>query len=294
MTIRLIKTTPIARQREGERFPLFSGAMVVSVGITQFDQPKRVNAELVAGVKTVMLLSGRLRIRIGNGGEHEIYGPAVLMIRSRGGGQRDQVFAADVPVRYVIVQLDERLLGTELAATFDRSPLQVSDTDAAVLLSSTAGNELQALAAQIMNCPIRGLERELYIGGKAIQLVALTLSSCISEADDHGGHQFSSKDVDRIRQARDLLVASMRNPPSLETLAQKTGLNVRKLNLGFRRMYRSTAYGFLQEYRLEQAYKLISSGEMSVSEAAYHVGYGAAHFATVFRKRFGMSPSSLR
>jgi len=33
---------------------------------------------------------------------------------------------------------------------------------------------------------------------------------------------------------------------------------------------------------------------MSVSEAAYHVGYGAAHFATIFRKRFGISPSSLR
>ncbi|HEY0331012.1 MAG TPA: AraC family transcriptional regulator [Rhodopseudomonas sp.] len=283
-------------QREGERFPLFSGAMVVSAGITQFDQPKRVNAELAAGVKTVMLLSGRLRIRIGDAGEREICGPAVLMIRSLRGGQRDQVFAADVPVRYVIVQLDEKLLGSEIAAAFDRSPLQASGGSApgAVLLSSSAGNDLQAVAAQIMNCPIRGVERELYLGGKAMQLVALALSSCISDADDHDGHQFSSKDVDRIRQARDLLVGAMRNPPSLDSLAQQTGLNVRKLNLGFRRIYRSTAYGFLQEYRLEQAYKLISSGEMSVSEAAYHVGYGAAHFATVFRKRFGVSPSSLR
>jgi AraC family transcriptional activator of pyochelin receptor len=86
----------------------------------------------------------------------------------------------------------------------------------------------------------------------------------------------------------------MQKPPSLEGLAQQVGLNVRKFSDGFRRVYGSTVFGFLQEYRLEQAYKLISSGEMSVSEAAYHVGYGAAHFATIFRKRFGISPSSLR
>lgn len=69
---------------------------------------------------------------------------------------------------------------------------------------------------------------------------------------------------------------------------------MRKLSAGFRQVYGASVFGFLQEYRLEQAYKLISTGEMSVSEAAFHVGYGAAHFATIFRKRFGVSPSSLR
>ncbi|WP_274611825.1 AraC family transcriptional regulator [Rahnella inusitata] len=33
---------------------------------------------------------------------------------------------------------------------------------------------------------------------------------------------------------------------------------------------------------------------MSVSTAAYHVGYTPAHFSVVFRKKFGFSPKSLR
>ncbi|MFS7221060.1 AraC family transcriptional regulator [Rahnella inusitata] len=33
---------------------------------------------------------------------------------------------------------------------------------------------------------------------------------------------------------------------------------------------------------------------MSVSTAAYHVGYTPAHFSVVFRKKFGVSPKSLR
>jgi AraC family transcriptional regulator, transcriptional activator of the genes for pyochelin and ferripyochelin receptors len=296
MTRLVAKTNLALPRRENEKFPLFAGAMILSAGNTRFDKPKRVNAELPPGVKTVVLLSGRLRIRIGEGDEREICGPAVLMIRSFGGALRDQVFEADVPVRYVIVQADEKLLGAAISAALDHALPQDSATDAtrAILLSSPAGSALQALAAQIMNCPIRGPERELYLGGKAIQLVAIAVASCLSEAGSAERLELGSKDIDRIKQARDLLIASMQDPPSLESLAQQAGLNVRKLNLGFRRVFGSTVFGFLQEYRLEHAYKLIASGEMSVSEAAYHVGYGPAHFATVFRKRFGISPSSLR
>jgi AraC family transcriptional activator of pyochelin receptor len=33
---------------------------------------------------------------------------------------------------------------------------------------------------------------------------------------------------------------------------------------------------------------------MSVSEAAWHVGYAPAHFSVAFRRRFNASPSALR
>ncbi|MGM5032850.1 helix-turn-helix domain-containing protein [Tardiphaga sp. 803_E3_N1_3] len=288
--------SPVTTPSENEKLLLLSGALILSAGITRFNKPKRVNAALPAGVKTVVPLSGRVQIRIGEGAEREICGPAVLVIRTINGAERDQVFAADVPVRYVIVQMNENLMGADMSAALDRSftSRDISRDNGALLMSGPAGHALQALTSQIMNCPIRGAERELYLGGKALQLAALAISSCISQANSEEALQLSSKEIERIRQARELLIASMQKPPSLEGLAQQVGLNVRKLSDGFRRVYGSTVFGFLQEYRLEQAYKLISSGEMSVSEAAYHVGYGAAHFATIFRKRFGISPSSLR
>jgi AraC family transcriptional activator of pyochelin receptor len=86
----------------------------------------------------------------------------------------------------------------------------------------------------------------------------------------------------------------MRDPPHLSALAQYVGLNSQKLNRGFRHIFGSTVYSFLQDYRLEEAYRLLSTSEMSVSEVAYHVGYGPAHFATAFRERFGVSPSQMR
>jgi AraC family transcriptional activator of pyochelin receptor len=286
----------MAAQSENEKLLLLSGAMIVSAGINRFEKPMRVNTALAAGLKTVVLLSGRLQIRLGQAAEREVCGPAVLVIRSFGEAPRDQVFAADVPVRYVIVQMNDDIIGAEISAALDRALTQGGAIAAtgALLASAPADHALRALTTQIMNCAIRGPERELYLGGKGMQLAALAISSCISQTNAEGALQFSSKEIARIRQARKLLVASMRTPPGLEGLAQQVGLNVRKLSDGFRRVFGSTVFGFLQEYRLEQAYKLIASGEMNVSEAAYHVGYGAAHFATIFRKRFGISPSSLR
>jgi AraC family transcriptional activator of pyochelin receptor len=274
---------------------MLSGAMVLSAGINRFDAPKRVNAALPAGIKTVVLLSGRLQISVGGGSEREVCGPTVLLIRSSADAARDQVFAANVPIRYLIVQIDENVLGREMTTALDRSLAALGgNSDAAARLASCpAGHALRALVSQITNCPMRGPERELYLCGKAMELVALAISSCITRING-GELKLPAREIERIRQARDILIAAMSQPPSLDALAQQVGLNVRKLSSGFRQVFGASVFGFLQEYRLEQAYKLISMGEMSVSEAAFHVGYGPAHFATIFRKRFGVSPSSLR
>ncbi|WP_458757645.1 AraC family transcriptional regulator [Afipia sp. TerB] len=39
---------------------------------------------------------------------------------------------------------------------------------------------------------------------------------------------------------------------------------------------------------------MLANGQVTVSEAAYRVGYSPAHFATIFRQRFNVSPSKLR
>ncbi len=279
-----------------ERLTLLNGALIVSAGVNRFDAPVRVDAALEPGVKVVVLLSGRMQIRIGNDSVREICGPASVVIKNTHAIPRDQVYSPGIPVRYALVQMNDGICGQELGAML--SALQAksagSNTDAdAILLTSSADDVQQSLARQLMNCPFAGPERSLYLGGKALQLAALTVAQCVSEATAADVRKLSSRDIERIRSARDVLIASMREPPSLAVLARRVGLNVRKLNMGFRQVFGTTAFGFLQEYRLETAYKLLAAGEMSVSEAAYHVGYRETYVTTIFRKRFGISPSQL-
>jgi AraC family transcriptional activator of pyochelin receptor len=279
----------------GERLTLLNGALVVSAGVNKFDAPMHVDTALRPGMKVVVLLSGRMQIRIGNDIAREICGPASVVIKSPHAIPRDQVYSPEIPVRYALVQMDDDLCGQELSAMLGmlRAKAGSSGGDGAILLTSSADSMQQSLARQLMNCPFVGPERNLYLGGKALQLAALTVAQCVSEADAAQTRALSSRDVERIREARDVLIAAMREPPSLATLARRVGLNVRKLNTGFRQVFGTTVFGFLQEYRLETAYKLLAAGEMSVAEAAYHVGYRPTHFTTIFRKRFGVSPSQL-
>jgi len=236
-----------------------------------------------------------MQIKIGSDTTSEICGPASFVIRNTGEASRDQVYSPGIPIRYALIQMDEGICGAELAAMLDSTRDTVEDahkTSGVILLTSSASNMQQSLARQLMNCPFSGPERNLYLGGKALQLASLTMAQCVSDAAHLKG-PLSSRESEKIRQARDILIAEMRNPPSLTALARRVGLNVRKLNLGFRRIFGTTVFGFLQEYRLEVAYKLLASGEMSVSEAAFHVGYRATHFTTIFRQRFGISPSKI-
>ncbi len=280
-----------------ERLVLISGGLTISAGVNRFDTPMRVRSDLVEGLKVVVLLSGRLQIRVGEGGEQSVCGPVALVIKSTDKTPRDQVFTPDIPLRYALVQMNEVVYGARLAQALDELS-QVHhpqpSNENSIFLSCPASQALRALANQIMTCPVVGPERDLFLCGKALQMASLAVSNCIAHAGARETLSLSSRDVANIRLAKDILIESMRNPPSLEMLAQKAGLNVRKLNSGFRALYGATVFTFLQEHRLEVAYRLIASGEVSVSEAAYHVGYGPAHFATVFRKRFGISPGQLR
>ena len=173
-------------------------------------------------------------------------------------------------MRYALVQMDESCTGG--ARQRAEYVVRALAHSGAVVGSNAAYLPRRPYAAVAgatdHRLSVSGAERSLYIGGKALQLAALTVAQCISETEIFQAQQFSSRDIDRIRGARDILIAEMREPPSLNVLAQRVGLNVRKLTLGFRHVFGATVFGFLQEHRLETAYKLLAAGEMSVSEAA--------------------------
>lgn len=286
------KATTVAN----ERLEFFSGSLIVSFGVNEFTTPKNIRSDLPAGLKVVVLLSGQLDIRIGDASGRQISGPCTLVIRAREDMRRSSTFAADVPVRYALVQIDPSLLDDSLVgalASRDSSEGISADVGHA-MFARPADRTLQSLAMQVINCPIRTAERELFVCGKALQLAAVAIGQCLQDEAAPSPRRLSPDEIAQIHAARDALLQSLKKPLSIQKLAALSGMNAGKLNAGFRRVFGTTPHKFLQEQRLAQAYRLISSGEMSVSQAAYHVGYNAAHFATLFRARFGVSPSDLR
>jgi AraC-like DNA-binding protein len=99
-------------------------------------------------------------------------------------------------------------------------------------------------------------------------------------------------EIDRIWNAKEILLKDMCNPPSLMSLASSVGLTHTRLNLGFKSVFGGTVYEYLRNQRLEKARLLVVEGAKNMTEIAYETGFASgSHFAYAFRKRFGVSPS---
>ncbi|WP_181847330.1 helix-turn-helix transcriptional regulator [Thalassospira profundimaris] len=98
-----------------------------------------------------------------------------------------------------------------------------------------------------------------------------------------------------IAQVRDVLTKDLSCPPDLETLARMTGFTHTRLNRCFRKVYGTTVFAWLREYRLEQARILLGRDHQSITDIAYFCGFSSSsHFGSCFRARFGLTPQQYR
>jgi AraC family transcriptional regulator, transcriptional activator of the genes for pyochelin and ferripyochelin receptors len=154
--------------------------------------------------------------------------------------------------------------------------------------------EMHMALQQILNCPFQGIMKRLYVEAKAIELMTLQFSQ-FTESVSHSDSKLSLKidDIDRIHQAKEILINNFKNPPSLLELARQVRLNDYKLKQGFRQIFGTTVFGYLHDYRMQQAYMLLTTGQMKVREAAQAVGYASpSSFNSAFKKKFGVNPKA--
>ncbi|MBI1307957.1 MAG: helix-turn-helix domain-containing protein [Bacteroidetes bacterium] len=131
----------------------------------------------------------------------------------------------------------------------------------------------------------------VYLKGKVLELI----SHIFDVPPDHLYEAcpfLKEKDnVERIKQARTLLIEKMDDPPSLKELAREIGMNEYNLKIGFKNVYGVPPFKYLQDYKLTYSQYLLREGQLQVSEIAYAIGYkSASHYIEAFRKRFGSTP----
>lgn len=192
----------------------------------------------------------------------------------------------------------------QLSAVFIRIPFDymsvITGPDGDALLaprnsdfrSWTEHRTASALACQMLGCQLTGSARRLYLSGKSLEILSAISQSISSErARGTGGTPPRAGEIERVHEARALLLAALDDPPSVPALAKAVGLNAHRLNELFKSVLGTSVYAYAKAARLDHARLLLESGEITVSQAAYGSGYHPAHFSTEFRKRFGFSPS---
>lgn len=163
---------------------------------------------------------------------------------------------------------------------------------------SKCPSAIKALSWQMLACPIEGDAKRLYVVSRALDI----LSQTVAHKEESSRHnavataqmKMRAGDIERLHEARRVLLADLQTPPTVPELARLVGMNARKLGQGFSQLFGLPVYAWLKEERLTHARVMLESGAYrSVSEAAYRTGYNSAHFSTEFKRRFGHSPSHI-
>lgn len=99
----------------------------------------------------------------------------------------------------------------------------------------------------------------------------------------------------RVRRAALAMEQAMANPIAIADLAARIGVSERQLDRLFRIELGASPAETYRTMRLDYGHWLISNTKRSIGEIAAMTGFAdGAHFARVYRKRFGVNPRGIR
>ncbi|NQX68315.1 helix-turn-helix transcriptional regulator [Paenibacillus alba] len=125
---------------------------------------------------------------------------------------------------------------------------------------------------------------------RILELISMAFQSFLIDGDPSNA-KLPKRDWHKIREARDIILERMTDPPTLIELSRMIGLNDCKLKKGFKELYGTTVFGYLRDKRLEKAYHLLQQGMLNVTETSCEVGYSnCSYFSEVFREKYGVNP----
>uniref|UniRef100_UPI003216DE6B AraC family transcriptional regulator n=1 Tax=uncultured Draconibacterium sp. TaxID=1573823 RepID=UPI003216DE6B len=153
--------------------------------------------------------------------------------------------------------------------------------------------EMQEVINQIRACQSMGNFAPLYFENKVKELFLLQLQQRNSQKCSTC-NRYNHYNL-QVNEARNIIENQYQNPPTINELATAVGMSATILKSSFKLFFGTTIYGYLFDYRMNIAYKLLHNTSYTIAEIADRSGYEhASHFATAFKRKYGASPVTFR
>lgn len=152
----------------------------------------------------------------------------------------------------------------------------------------------KAILLDLFNCNYTGHLQELYFEAKIMELFLLQAE----QAESFMGRKpilIKPAEIDKLHNARQFVKLNMFEHISLQQVARAAGLNDFKLKKGFKELFGTTVFGYLNELKMNHAKRLLLDGGITIGDLAFDLGYSEAHnFTKAFKRHFGYPPGELK
>lgn len=155
--------------------------------------------------------------------------------------------------------------------------------------------KVMAVLQELIGCDYTGYCKRMFVEAKVLELLMLQFEQSEQDGNVSATAGLKQTDVEKMLQARDLILQNMECPCSLIDLAHMVGTNEYYLKKHFKQVFGTTVFGYLNTYRMEQARKMLLEGDQKIGDIAAALGFKyAAHFTAAFKKHFGYLPQKIK
>jgi AraC-like DNA-binding protein len=160
--------------------------------------------------------------------------------------------------------------------------------------------------AELLDAPYRSLMDEVMDAGphpvppgrieaRVMMLVERFFERLREKSQHMQAWDMRSDDIHRMVRVEAALLENLgQNPPTLEALARQAGISPTKMKRDFKEVYGQPPFEYYQRVRMNKAREMLLSGEYTVKEAGYALGYSnLSNFAYAFKKEFSVLPSEI-
>ena len=152
-------------------------------------------------------------------------------------------------------------------------------------------SSIAVVLSQILQARVHDSMKSLYFKGKIYELLSLYFNKNDDSSIEQCPFLIDEQNVQKIRNAKDIILDRMIDPPSLDALAIEIGLPLKKLKQGFKQVYGDTVFAYLLEHKMQEARRMLDSQKYNVNEVGLKLGYStSSHFIAAFKKKYGTTP----
>lgn len=153
---------------------------------------------------------------------------------------------------------------------------------------------MYAIINDMKNSPYSGYLKGIYLEAKSVELFLMQ----VQQLDQHTSARqtrLKPTDIERLHAVKEYIHACFDQPCSITGLARMAGINQMKLKDGFKELFGTTVFGYINDIRMQEARRLLLDEKLFVSEVADRIGYKhPQHFTAAFRRKYGIAPKELK
>jgi AraC-like DNA-binding protein len=148
---------------------------------------------------------------------------------------------------------------------------------------------------QILTCKLDEPLAGFFLTAKVDEILCAVATQITSLSQNSASRAKPDRLSQAIALAASIYRRELTNPPLIDELATRVGLNRNHLISGFRKAFGLTPHAYVTSLRMDQAQRLLREGAMTTSEVARRVGYeGFASLSRAYRDYFGYPPGQER